>query len=103
MKAPRQEVQLMAFAGIETRAPNPEAWLVHPFLWLQPELTLSPVPSAALRPERCHELPAPQFAPLLTTIPASRAEVLWVRPPGLRAMSTSRPPASDLEPLRSLL
>jgi hypothetical protein len=103
MKAPRQEVQLMAFAGIETRAPNPEAWLVHPFLWLQPELALGPVPPAALRPERRQDIPVPQFAPLVTTVPSSAGKLMWGAPPVTHATSTSRPPASDLEPLRALL
>jgi hypothetical protein len=103
MKPPRQEVQLMAFAGIETRAPNPEAWLVHPFLWLQPELSLGVPPPTALRTERRHDIPVPQFAPLITTVPTRPSHLLWGRPPGPRVASTSRPPASGLEPLKTLL
>jgi hypothetical protein len=102
MKPARQEVQLMAFAPIETRSPHPEAWLVHPVLWLQPELSLSPPPLTVLRIERRHGFPSPQFAPL----PFS-----WGRLPGpggtlparAREARLSAPPASELEPLRPLL
>ena len=103
MKPAPQEVQLMAFAGIETRAPNPEAWLVHPFLWLQPELSLGIPPPTALRTERRHDIPVPQFAPLIATISPPPGHLFSGRPPGPPATSTLRPPASDLEALRPLL
>jgi len=107
MKAARQQIQeemeLMAFAPIETRAPNPEAWLVHAFMWLQPELALSPPPSSGLRITHREELPTPAFAPLLMAIPRPSTNPMWGGPPDLRATATSRPPASDLQPLRPLL
>ncbi len=99
----RQDIELMAFAPIQTNAPDPEAWLVHPFLWFQPELALAPPPASALLLTRRNELPPPTFAPLLPFTNRANPQVLWGRPPGLRGTSTSRPPASDLEPLKPLL
>jgi len=98
MKGGRREVQLMPFASIRSSAPSPDAWLVHPLLWLQPELTLIPPGPTPLRIERRHEVPVPTFVPLL---------VKWGIPQGQRATPTvrvaagslSRPPATDLIPL----
>ena len=99
MKAARQEMELMAFAPIETRAPNPDAWLVHPLLWLQPELALSPPPPSALRLTRRHEPPPPTFAPLLTSAQAGSSHLLWGGLPSPGGTSTSRFPESGLIPL----
>ena len=99
MKAARQQMELMDFAPIETRAPNPDAWLVHPLLWLQPELAASPPPPSALRITRRHEIPPPAFATLMAAAPAPSNHLMWGRPAGLRGTSTSRPPSSELTPL----
>ncbi len=103
MRAARQEtrpeVELMTFAPIDTRAPNPEAWPVDPFLWFQPELAISAPPPSALRPSRRNEPAPPTFAPLLAIAPGRPTPVLCSRHAVNRAKPGSQAPASDLTPL----
>jgi hypothetical protein len=95
---PEAARELAGFAPIKIDPIDARKWLVHPFLWLQPELTPAAPSASGLWIERRHKIPIPGFARVAVSaiLRPKPAEA----PAGLRPPEVPRNyPESELAPL----